>query len=83
MSIVRIKLIATTIVNVDTSDAVDYEDLDDFLPEQDEDDNTPSTPADIAIAMVKSDLEEDSLPMDEFEWDVTDVEVVSNGTKEN
>lgn len=73
MSVVKLKVTATAIIEVDSNDAVDYEGLDEFLIY---DDDVPATDADVAIAMVKWDDEEDSLPMDEWDWTIKEIEVM-------
>jgi len=78
MSVIKLKITASAIIEVETKDVVDYDGIEDYLPEDKHDDEI--TDADIAVAMVKWDEEEDSLPLDEYEWELKDIEVITNGT---
>jgi hypothetical protein len=72
MSVVKLKVTATAIIEIETNDAVDYDGIEEFIVSEDD----PVTQEDVAIAMVKYDDEEDSLPMDEWEWSIKEIEVM-------
>lgn len=73
MPVVKLKVTATAIIEVDSDDAVDYEELEEFVVL---DSDVPPTQEAIAIAMVKWDDEEDTLSMDEWDWTIKEIEVV-------
>ena len=72
MSVVKLKVTATAIIEIETNDAVDYDDIEEYIVTE----NDPATHEDLAIAMVKWDDEQDSLPMDEWEWSIKEIEVM-------
>jgi len=72
MSVVKLKVTATAIIEIDTDDSVDYDGIEEFVATE----NRFATQEDIAIAMVKYDDEEDSLPMDEWDWTIKEIEVM-------
>jgi hypothetical protein len=74
MSVVKLKVTATAVIEIETKDVIDYDGIEEFLVT---DDDVPATDADVAIAMVKWDDEEDSLLTDEWDWTIKEIEVVN------
>lgn len=70
MAHVRVKIVAETVTTVDTEDLDKYEELDTYLKGVSVEDATSKQ---LAVAMVRWDEEEDSLPLDEMDWKVIGV----------
>jgi hypothetical protein len=70
MAQVQVRIVAETVITVDTENLDNYEELDTYLkgvPVED------ATSKQLAVAMVRWDDDEDSLALDEMEWKVLGV----------
>jgi hypothetical protein len=67
MPIIKVRIVAETIIDIDTENLDTYEELDTYLQGVSIDDATSKQ---LAVAMVRFDDEEDSLELNDQDWKV-------------